>query len=447
MSKETTPRPFVVFSVLLAVAAVGLMGLSIPKSSFYAPLLVLLAISVVLSENFALEVPGVGSTSISYPLTVAAIVVMGPAAGGMIALLSSVNLSDLRSRRPWPVLLFNASQLLASASAAGLVYLLLGGRLLLSMTPGGVVMTPLVAEDFPWILLPLFACAVVSFLLNDLLVALALNLWKGRRFRDVWIQGIVWMLPTQIALALVGFTIAQVLAVEVLAFLLFVFPLVVARQVYQNYVSLRAAYVDTIKSLVNILEAKDPYTRGHSLRVSEYARELAEHYGLDQREQDLAEKAAVLHDLGKLGIPRAILTKAAGLSDSEAVLMRSHPQAGAEMVARIALLRELEPLIAAHHRHFDGGGYGTDTAAEGIPLISRILSVVDSYDAMTTARSYRPAMSHEAAVAELIRCAGTQFDPDIVRAFIESGIGLVGGGNPTEERLDLSVQALEAGSS
>lgn len=422
MSTETTPRPFVIFSVVLTLSGLMLTYFSLSTSRFSLQLLLLLAAAVLLSENFALEVPGVGSTSISYPLTMAATIVMGPAAGGLVAVLSGVNLRDIRAKRPPIIMLFNVAQLMLSATLAGLMYLALGGRLLLQSSETGVSTEPFVASDFPLLLAPLVACAVISFLMNDLLVAVALSLLHKQRLTDIWFKGIVWMLPTQVALAIVGFTIAQVLAVEIMAFALFVFPLIVARQVYQNYLSLKSAYVDTIRSLVNVLEAKDPYTRGHSVRVAEYARQLSTALGLDAREVDRTEAAAILHDLGKLSMPRAILVKPGPLTDEEAWMMRSHPEEGAKMVTRIPLLRDVAAFVAAHHCHYGGGGYGPDLSGDDIPLISRVLAVADSYDAMTTARSYRPALPHMVATKELERCSGTQFDPAIVDAFLAAGI-------------------------
>jgi HD-GYP domain-containing protein (c-di-GMP phosphodiesterase class II) len=216
---------------------------------------------------------------------------------------------------------------------------------------------------------------------------------------------------------------AQVLAINPIALPLFVAPLVVAQQLYSRYAALKSAYVDTVRSLVGALEAKDPYTRGHSERVAEYAAGIGAALGLDSRSQERLAYAALLHDLGKLEVPSRVLTKPGRLDYDETEAIRGHPARGAEMVSRIPPLRDLAEFVRLHHEWYGGGGYPKGLDSKDIPQSALILAVADCYDAMTTTRAYRPAMPREAAVAELIRCAGTQFDPVIVRAFIEARIG------------------------
>lgn len=419
---EPIPRPFAIYSGVVTVVAVVLLVLSWGISPVtITPTLVFLIAAVLLSENFALEVPGVGSTSLSYPLTIAGLVLLGPAAGGIIALCSGANIQDLRQRRPLSVVAFNSGQLVVSATVAGLAYMSLGGRLL-AATPQAM---PLLSADFPGIFVPIAVCALASFLANDVLVGLALRLKLGVSLFEVWTTRLMWMAPTQIALAAVGVTIAQVLAVQYLAFLLFVFPLLLARQVYQNYLQLKTALADTIRSLINVLEAKDPYTRGHSERVARYAKMLAEAMELDPREVTQLEYAAVLHDIGKLTLPRGILMKPGRLDPEEWDLVNKHPHVGASMIERVSYLKGLAAIVAAHHERYDGGGYPSGCAGEDIPRLSRVLSVVDSFDAMTTARPYRPPLAAEQALQELRDCAGTQFDPEVVEAFCAMDIGLL----------------------
>lgn len=430
---EPIPRPFAVYSALVALAAIALFAVAwraVPVT--LTPILVFLMVAVFLSENFALDVPGVGSTSLSYPLTIAGVILLGPAAGGAIALCSGVNVRDLRMRRPFPVVAFNIGQLVVSAVLAGLAYVALGGRLLAV----GSSASPLLSTDFPFVLLPIAVCTVVSFLANDIQVGIALRLKLGVGLIELWTTRLMWMAPTQIALAAVGVTIAQVLAVQYLAFLLFVFPLLLARQVYQNYVQLKSALADTIQSLINVLEAKDPYTRGHSQRVAEYARMLGEAMQLDPREATQLEYAAILHDIGKLTLPRAILLKPGKLDADEREMINQHPATGASMIERIPHLKGLSAIIAGHHERFDGAGYPVGTMGVDIPRLARMLAVVDSFDAMTTARPYRPPLTLEEALVEIRGCSGTQFDPEVVDVFCSMGVRLI---DHAEERSSSST--------
>jgi HD-GYP domain-containing protein (c-di-GMP phosphodiesterase class II) len=213
---------------------------------------------------------------------------------------------------------------------------------------------------------------------------------------------------------------AQVVSVAAVTLPLFIFPLVVGRQFYQRYLGLRDAYRDTIRSLIGALEAKDPYTRGHSVRVAVYATQIGVELGLEDDALERLEYSALLHDLGKLSLPSQILTKDSALTDDEFAAMRDHPAAGAAMVERVPPLRELAPLVLNHHERPDGRGYPGGLCADQIPVPSRILSVADAYDAMTTDRAYRGAMSPEDAAQELRDGAAKQFDEQIVDAFLRA---------------------------
>jgi len=198
---------------------------------------------------------------------------------------------------------------------------------------------------------------------------------------------------------------------------LFVVPLIVARQTYQQSIRLRGAYADTVGSMVAALEAKDIYTKGHSLRVAEYAVLISKALELAPAAIARIEYAALLHDLGKVGVSRRVLDKQASLTADEYDEIKRHPAIGAHILSDVPYLADLVPIIAAHHERLDGSGYGQGLEGAAIPFESRILAVADAYDAMTSARPYRGAMSHEAAMDQLLQGRGTQFDEDVVTAF------------------------------
>jgi len=176
---------------------------------------------------------------------------------------------------------------------------------------------------------------------------------------------------------------------------------------------------DVVAALVAALAAKDPITSAHTERCSWSAAKLAEELRLPEEERMVVRVAALLHDIGKLAVPDEVLFKPGPLTEEEWVQMRQHPSAALHVLGQIRSIAEATPAIVHHHEHFDGSGYPDGLAGEEIPVVSRILLVTDAFDAMTTDRPYRKAMPVEAAVEELERNCGNQFDPRVVEAFLE----------------------------
>ena len=172
--------------------------------------------------------------------------------------------------------------------------------------------------------------------------------------------------------------------------------------------------LSVLKALIHILEAKDHYTRGHSMRVAEYTVRLAVGMGLDRYMVEKLHLAAVLHDLGKIAVPGEILNKAGPLGSEEFALIKQHPDLGVKILQALAPAGELLPLVRHHHERYDGSGYPAGLKGESIPLGARIIALADSFDAMTSDRVYRPALPVDAALAEIKRMSGTQFAPELV---------------------------------
>jgi putative nucleotidyltransferase with HDIG domain len=171
--------------------------------------------------------------------------------------------------------------------------------------------------------------------------------------------------------------------------------------------------------LSRAIEARDPYTRGHSVRVTAISEAIARRLGWDEGRLELLKVGGPLHDVGKLGVSEEVLAKPGRLDEQELAQIREHPKLGARILLRVAALRGALPYVLYHHERWDGAGYPTGRAGEQIPLEARVLAVADAFDAMTSDRPYRPALDREEALAEVARCAGTQFDPEIVRIFLE----------------------------
>lgn len=176
---------------------------------------------------------------------------------------------------------------------------------------------------------------------------------------------------------------------------------------------------DTVRAMVAAIEAKDPYTSGHSWRVSEYALFLGRGAGLSEEELIWLELGALLHDVGKIGVPDAVLTKPDKLSAEEYELMKKHPVISAVILNHIEWLRDVVPIVKYHQERMDGLGYPEGLRGEKIPKLARMVYVVDSFDAMTSDRPYRKAMSAQEAFMELERNQGKQFDPDFVKIFMQ----------------------------
>jgi ribonuclease P protein subunit RPR2 len=179
---------------------------------------------------------------------------------------------------------------------------------------------------------------------------------------------------------------------------------------------LREAYLQTVRSLALVVEAKDAGTGQHIERCRVYGMALLEAMGLADENRE-AEYGFLLHDSGKVGVPEAVLNKPGPLTAAEWRVMRTHPVIGYQLVAAIPFLRTAGLVVRYHHEMFDGSGYPEGLKGEDIPLAARVFSVVDAFDAMTADRPYRAALSVDQAVSELDRMAGTQFDPEVVRVF------------------------------
>lgn len=184
------------------------------------------------------------------------------------------------------------------------------------------------------------------------------------------------------------------------------------------YQSLRDSYAKTIAALSATIDAKDHYTRGHSDRVMEYAVAIGEELGLSDDDLESLRFAGLLHDIGKVGVSEHILLKPAKLTDAEFEAVRAHSSIGANIIEQIDFLNKLTPVVLHHHERYNGKGYPDGLAGKEIPFLARILAVADAFEAMTSKRAYRGALTPEQAIGELRRCSGTQFDPAVVEAFL-----------------------------
>ena len=182
---------------------------------------------------------------------------------------------------------------------------------------------------------------------------------------------------------------------------------------------LEKAYLDTIGILRQTVEAKDTYTRGHSDRVSAYSVLIGEKLGLSDKDIHTLKIGGLFHDIGKIGVPDSILLKSSKLSDDEYSQIKNHPSIGAHILGDVPMFQDIIPIVLHHHERFDGNGYPSQLKGTDIPYFARIAAVADTFDAMTSKRSYRDSLPIDVVKDEISRCSGTQFDSDIAKVFLD----------------------------
>jgi hypothetical protein len=310
-------------------------------------------------------------------------------------------------RRPAIKAIFNVAQVTLGFSLAILVYRLLGG-------------TPLLAGgDFHIIAFLLGVLA--AFATNTIAVSGVLALSANRSLTTVWRATTRVSLFYEALSAPLPYFFAQLFITKgVLGALILAVPLIAVRQIVVTAWKLEQATQDLLQLMVQAIEARDPYTSGHSQRVREYAMIIGRALGLSARAIDRLGKAALLHDVGKIHEMYApILRKPDKLTADEWEIMKTHPAKSAELVGAVSHLRDIVPAIRHHHENWDGSGYPDAVRGEAIPLFSRLIAIADTIDAMTTTRPYRAARSLEHVRAELTAMSGRQFDPTICNAVLE----------------------------
>lgn len=347
--------------------------------------------------------------NVSVAPLLATIALGGPAAAAIVGAIGTTDAREIRREIPWYGTLFNHASIVIAAVAAGFFF----------EVPRSLAESEQGVASSVILFVGLMAASVVYFVINGLLAVLAVSARTNTPVRTVWAQDVRAIALNLVGLAPLGWLMAEIFLLPDgagwWATPLFVIPLFTTRLAYHRYVETRELFEQTIGALANAVDARDKYTRGHSGRVSHIADAMCRVMRLPESEVEKIHWAGLLHDVGKIGVRDNILLKEGPLDREERKLMNQHPTIGAEIVKPAKQLSAEAPLIEAHHEWFNGSGYPSGKEALDIPLGARILSVADSYEAMTSARPYRKTpLTHEQAVAELEKYAGIQFDPEIV---------------------------------
>jgi hypothetical protein len=402
-----TPRLYV---AVVAAAAVAVAAVILPVTRWdrVDPLLffALAAIQglIVLTTTFPrfAESPAVPA---SVALQLAAVVLLTPGAAAVSVALGGLCIC-LRPGTPPSRMIFVLSGIFLTPVAGDAVYILLHGS------------RTLMRPEMPGALLPIVAAALALSAVPALLVGTMTVLGGRVRARAAVRDAVRHVLPRNVAYSFAGLLAAVLWRnhAQVMASLVMIGPLLVTRWAYAQYSAQRAAHDATVRALVQAVEIKDLYTRGHSERVAKASEMIARRLGMEEQRISILHYAAILHDVGKLGVPTRLLQKDGKFDEAELEAIRVHPVRGVDVVRDIAFLNEAYTAILHHHERMDGRGYPTGLSGERIPRFARIIAVADAFDSMTSTRSYRPARSVSEAVAELRACAGSQFDPAMVDA-------------------------------
>ncbi|MEV0525704.1 HD-GYP domain-containing protein [Streptomyces sp. NPDC050439] len=346
-----------------------------------------------------------GGLGTFFPVLLAAVFLLPPAAAALVAVPGAL-LARVERRPRWVRRLWRASQLALAAWAAAWTHGALGGR------------EAVASPDFPYALVPagaaVLAFSVVLTVLDGGILATAERVpvrsaWRGlflRSFAPVAVHGLAGLMMAVLWRSPYG----------PLAALLVLLPMGVSCWVFAQYHRERAAHQATIRALVQAVDIKDRYTRGHSERVGRASVMIARELGMADERVESLRFAGILHDVGKLGVPTRLLRKDGPLTPEERRVIELHPEYGHEMVRGIGFLGEARAAILHHHERIDGSGYPYGLVGRQIPEFARVVAVADAFDAMTSTRSYRRGRPVAAAMAELSRCAGSQFDPVMVSA-------------------------------
>jgi putative nucleotidyltransferase with HDIG domain len=396
---------YIIVITTLAIALFIYLTPSLPSfSNIWLAILFFLTISIF-AEFIPVDLPVGGVISIGFPIDFVLILVYGPALAMLITALGALIGEIIERKVSWYKIIFNTSQYALTAGIAGIIY----------QQAGGVVG----AQNIFRFILPATICALTYCIVNITLFVMVVSFAQNVRIKTIWRTSIKEMIPSYIAEAPMGFLMAIVYTeVGIVGILLFFLPLLLARRSFELYTKMRKVYLDTIRALAAAIDAKDPYTKGHSERVAETSIAVAQELNLSDRDIENIEYTALLHDIGKIGIADNILGKESKLTNKEFDKIKEHTVMGAKIIEPVDFLKNSYKAIYHHHEKYNGKGYPDGLKSEDIPLSARIIAVADAYDAMGSDRPYRKKLNHNKILRELKEQSGKQFDPEVVKVLI-----------------------------
>jgi putative nucleotidyltransferase with HDIG domain len=432
------PRAFAVFYAAVVLAAAAMFAHA--ASTLVPPPWLTLALVWALmlaSELSPISLPSGGYATASAVFDLPSLVILGPVYTALLDVASTLLIQGLVLRKRAIKVFFNVACFALTDFAAGFAFQAAGGHV-------GQL-------RLQYDVLPLLACGGVYFLVNSALVSTVLGLTAGPSPWRIWQRNFQAGLLHHLSFIALGTLVAVTyFGAGPWGLVLFAIPFLVARQAFSLYMEIRSDLKDFVRALTEVLDEIDPYTRHHSMRVAEYSVRLARALRLPEHEVEEVEYAALVHDLGKIGPQhQRIIQTQGGLSPEEHRTLRAHPAAGAAIVSKVRALRRAAEIVRSHHEQPDGRGYPYGLRGDDVLVGARILKVSDAFDAMTSDRPYRRALTPDAALGEIQRGAGTQFDAHVVECLVtlhrNGRFPLIP--SPSSEDLELlRVRTLRAGS-
>lgn len=410
------PKSFVQLVCLLAIAATAIVARVAPAVGMESlGTVVTLGIVALTAEFMGFLLPRGAGGSISFIPFMTAVVLV-PNTGALMAIVGARAIVEFAQRRPAMKFFFNIGQVLLTYALAILVYRALGGRSLFELRDLSLAQLTVAVG------LPMMVSYGLTFALNTLLVSQVIALATHGKLLQVWKENSATTVGVDVLASPIVFAFAWVYADfgPIIASLAWI-PILGVRQLNTINLELAQTNRELLELMVKSIEARDPYTSGHSRRVKEYAIKIAKLMGYSQAEVEKIGTAALLHDVGKIYDKYApILAKDDRLTPEEWAIIKEHPVDGANLVATMTRLRDLVPAVRHHHENWDGSGYPDALIGEEIPLASRVIMFADTFDAMTTKRPYRGPMGEAEVRHEILRCRGRQFDPEIADRLLAS---------------------------
>jgi HD-GYP domain-containing protein (c-di-GMP phosphodiesterase class II) len=354
------------------------------------------------------RMPGGLLVAVSIAPCIAAMSLGGPAAGALVALVGTTEIREVRGRIPWFGTLANHAGIVVPAVAGGLL----------------MEATGRTSVDLPTQFVSTLLGSALYFALNISIVSLMVALRSSESFSALISQGLRSIGASLLALAPLAWLMTRMYSPPGpgwWATLLFALPLYTTRVAYNSFVEMRDMFTQTIGALAEAVDKRDPFTSKHSHRVKLIGVDIGKEMRVSSQELEALEWGGLLHDVGKIGVPDAVLLKSDRLTREERMTMNAHPVLGAQIISPVTKLAPELPIIRHHHEWFNGSGYPDRLIGDEIPKLARILHVADAFEAMTAQRPYRMTpLTPEQALGELRKFAGIQFDPACVDAFVRT---------------------------
>lgn len=418
MAQKVALKLYMAAVIIAGIVVLALFLFFFPIQNIFGA--VFFAILAIIAETQTVFLGSGKFISVSSAIVTATMMTSGPSAAvitAAVCVLGSVSKKEGITKHVFntkpEITLFNISNYTLSSATMCLIYCKFGGKIIVYSDSIAVVIKQISQYS-----IQLIVGVVVSIIFNSVVVAGYVAIKEKINIFSVLEPSFAWPITSVMIISILGaFLTGLYVAYTWFLVVIFFLPFMLARYTFTTYKDLQQNYLQTVDSLASAIETKDPYTSGHSRRVELYCGLIAEEMKLSVKRCETLKYAALLHDIGKIGIPEKILNKPGKLDDEEWKYIKSHPEKGAHIIEDIEFLKDAVEIVRSHHEWYNGEGYPDGKSAKNLSVEAMIICVADAYDAMTSDRPYRKKLSNEVALQELYNKSGIQFMPEAVEAF------------------------------